>query len=435
MSQPSSTSSATTTPSISYAQKLQNKIIPITEISHPDDEQGFFFEPILDYKQRDYLIAMKDLVNGPQNIIAISPIGKNRNGKNRTAIHLKSKELLNEFMQNHGGFQIESNFIKCMRLKSSPLTKVVLSHVNPSIPNTILNQFIINELKLDIKIPISFLRLNPHDQLFAHVLTWRRQFHTDTIIEKQKLPQSFLIDHNGQKHRIFITIGDSTCYKCHKEGHRAENCPISEDVEIEEISSVIQESIVTQEEFPPLPTQKTTTSDIPLDNAITPEISPENANTSKSPPTPPTPPPQKQSISISEIPPHDAPEKTNPSKKMKLQSAEKNTTKLKPEITAHQTEQKKSLKEIFRPLKENFEKHTCSYPIGNLNNFSIYIDMCNNKTDIVALTKEYTLDLKGVIQMLEENYPLLEDRSTKIKFTKIINKLQQALSDDTAETQ
>ena len=324
----------------SYAQKVQNKVLPLTEITHPDDDQGFFFESILDYKLRDYLIAIKDLVNGPQNIIVISPIGKKR-----IAIHLKSKDVLNDFMMKHGGFLIESNFIKCTRLKSIPLTKVVLSHVNPSIPNSLLNQFFTNELKINIKIPISFLRLNPHDQLFPHVLTWRRQFHTDTVIDREKLPQSFLIENNGQKHRIFITLGDSACYKCHKEGHRVEDCPLSDDemvpeniIEKIEISNNSNSSLDLNLSFPPLPRPTTKTSK---------EIHPSPSSSPSPIPSP------QQPISISRPPSFSPPKKTpsvntpeittttestqsqdhtslslstSPKKKMKLITCDKNTS-------------------------------------------------------------------------------------------------------------
>ncbi|XKL60315.1 hypothetical protein PGB90_001331 [Kerria lacca] len=54
--------------------------------------------------------------------------------------------------------------------------------------------------------------------------------------------------------------------------------------------------------------------------------------------------------------------------------------------------------------------------------------MCKNKADIISFAKNYTDNLERVKVMLKENYPVIEDRSTKIRFKKIINKLEQSLS-------
>ncbi len=210
--------------STTYAQMAKTKISPITEIQHPTEEQGMVFNCINEYKIRDYLVALTKTttIKDPKFIIAASKVSKNR-----IIIHLKSKELVEKFFENHTGFEIDSNFIKCRRL-SNPMKKIILSHVNPSIPNNILEDYVKNEMKLEITAPLSYLRLNPHDLQFGHIISWRRQFYTSTEIDKDKITGSFLIPFNGQNHRIFVTCDEFSCFKCHSRGHQAENCTADE---------------------------------------------------------------------------------------------------------------------------------------------------------------------------------------------------------------
>lgn len=50
-------------------------------------------------------------------------------------IHFKTKEVI-----VHESCEIGSNFIKCRRLKT-PLIKIILTHINPSIPNETLENY------------------------------------------------------------------------------------------------------------------------------------------------------------------------------------------------------------------------------------------------------------------------------------------------------
>lgn len=113
ITQHSQTHSQPATASTSYANKVKTKISPLADFTHPKEDQGIVFNCILDFKFRDYLIAIKDKVGGPTNMIAGSKVSNNR-----IIIFLKDSEMVNAFMSEHAGFTIESHFIPCRRLKS-----------------------------------------------------------------------------------------------------------------------------------------------------------------------------------------------------------------------------------------------------------------------------------------------------------------------------
>lgn len=200
---------------------VKNKILPLTEFTQPNDDQAIVFNCISDYRVIDYLLIIKDLVSGPQNIVAASKVSRNR-----IIFHLKTSDMVKDFFKEHGGFQIGDNYIKCRQMKI-PLKKIIFSHINPNIPNQLLESYIREELRLELSSHISFLRLNPHHELFGHIVCWRRQFYTSSQLDLTSLPGSFLIEHDGQSHRIFITLDEFTRYRCHQKGHRAEDCPQS----------------------------------------------------------------------------------------------------------------------------------------------------------------------------------------------------------------
>lgn len=407
---------------ISYAEKT--KITPIVEFQHPTEEQGLVFNCILDYKIRDYLVALKEVIKDPKNIIAASKVSKNR-----IIIHLKNKEQVDEFFQNGGSFKIEEKLVKCRRL-TTPLKKIVLSHVNPIIPNELLEEYVKNVLKMELSTKIAYLRLNPLDQVFGHIISWRRQFYTTTDFDKDKIDGSFLISYNDQNHRIFLTCDEFSCFKCHKRGHRAEECPneefVSEDeddnlnneVEINK-SDTIQENTSAVKIFPhstkslnsdefPLLQLDTSKSKRPL--SITSTTTEKSANSNI--PTRPT-------------------KKKRKSSKNKSNNEEDSHSEVDDEQmnqtndTSSQTPQL-SLKEIFAPLQKHVEKNSLKYPIS-LQNLSLFVDMCQGPNaqnasqvmDDLSITNENDL-----IIMLKETHDLIQHRSTKIKFTKIIKRLE-----------
>lgn len=460
-------SNHTTKPS--YADKTKPKITPLTDFEHPKDDQGIVFHAIRDYKIRDYLVAIMNPVGGPKNIVAISKISKNR-----IVCFLKSAELVNSFINDHNGFKIEQDFIPCRKLKS-PTKRIIFSNVSPTIPNDVLQEYIVNELKIKLLSGISILRVNPIDQLFGHVISFRRQIYTNNDIDTNTLPGSFELTHDERTHRVFITFDEFSCFKCKSKGHRAEDCSVI----IEDIAknNTTQANLL---QFPPLkptessspninrameninsqtttPTMMNNSTNINADGVIITELNDsnrivahdfdkdENRNheTYKRP---------LSTTSSSSIPKSDLTTRKKKSKNKRKKQSE-STSEDDSETDVKTAEDKmetdnvedtdsdpansstnlgtenetRTLKEIFAPLETNMTTYANRYPI-TLSNLSLFIDMCKVNNQAATIASEFTPDLKGLHTTLKENYKFLTDRKTKIKFTKIMKQLEAEFS-------
>lgn len=437
----------------SYAAKTKTKIAPLTNFVHPNDNQGIVFNTIQDYKLRDYLLAIKDLVGGPLSIIAASKVSKNR-----VIIFLKSEDLVNTFMTQHGGFSIHSNFIACRRLKS-PTKRLVFSNVSPTIPNEILEQYIVNDLKIKLLSGISILRVNPTDDLFGHIVAFRRQVYTNGDIDTATLPGSFELIHDDRAHRIFITFDEFTCFKCKSKGHRAEDCPsISDDFiqndnhssELPPLNpSAISENDAASNSSTHLQETPTSADNSETDHSDYDSVDSENEQSALSNKAH-----QESTDFDREFPPirsneqmkrplstastsdlsalsHRRPPKKKPKSKRTKHSQTSSEDDAGQESQGenmevdHPSENNDSLtlKETFAPLEENMKKFADRYPI-TLTNLSLFVDMVKDNKQAVIIAKDFTNDLKGLHTTLKENYKFLTNRKMKTKFTKILNQLE-----------
>lgn len=430
------TTSSSTNLSASYSDKLQNKprIIPITEITHPTDDQAFVFNCISDYKIRDYLIALKDLVGGPKNMVAVSKVSKNR-----IIIHLSSSELVDNLLSQHGGFKIEDSYIKCRKLRA-PVQKIVLSHVNPNIPNSLLEDFVTNELKLSLTSNITFLRFNPIDQLFGHMISWRRQFYTNSDLAKIELPGSFLVNHNDQEHRIFLNVDEFSCFKCHEKGHRAENCTMEDEIALDdepfdmdtsEPPGIDTSSILSESSFPALPPTHSSSQPTQDDPPIQSIQSSSNAPTKRPPssvssqPTSLDPPPNPHENNSNRTPPKPPKKKVKKSARSRSRTpnSRNSQTDSDPEDLPNKISTKESLKPIEKDITNRFK--TSDFPVS-FTNFTILMDMVKSRQlpEVQNVLSEFRISPHQLLPVLNDNYSSLNDRSMKTRFTKLKNLLE-----------
>ena len=108
----------------------------------------------------------------------------------------------------------------------TPLTsqskRVVISNVNPDIPNQLLRSY----LKRYGEISTSVFPLSAgfKDEL-SHVLSLRRACRMFLKDEYQQLDTSFDFPYNGQNHRVFVAVDGLMCFYCKKRNHIRANCP------------------------------------------------------------------------------------------------------------------------------------------------------------------------------------------------------------------
>ena len=191
------------------------KIPPLTTFEHPKSEQGIIFPFILDSKIREYLEATAQIVGDPKHIIAASRISNNR-----VAIFLSNTSLVDTLSQTT--ITISNQQIQGRLMKSKP-KKLILSNVSPTIPNSTIEEYLRNQLNLKLTSKISLLRVNPKDDIFGHVISYRRQVYVHELNEKT-IPSSFILQDEDISHRIFLTQDELTCFKCHSRLHKAEDC-------------------------------------------------------------------------------------------------------------------------------------------------------------------------------------------------------------------
>lgn len=60
---------------------------------------------------------------------------------------------------------------------------------------------------------ISLLRVNPTNEIFGHVVSYRRQVYVSDL-DEENLPGSFIITDYDSIYRIFITLDEFICFKC-----------------------------------------------------------------------------------------------------------------------------------------------------------------------------------------------------------------------------
>lgn len=93
---PSTSHTASTLNIVSYADKTKRKVTPITDFQVLSEEHGIVFNCTLDYRIKDYLVALNRIIKDPKLIISAFKVSKNR-----IIINLKNKKILGEFFNDN----------------------------------------------------------------------------------------------------------------------------------------------------------------------------------------------------------------------------------------------------------------------------------------------------------------------------------------------
>ena len=454
-----------------YASKT--KIQPITTFQFPTTEQGIIFPFVPDSKIRDYLEAVSKQVGNPKHILAASRISNNR-----VAVFLSSENLVDIFFQEQKAvIQIADNSIQGRRMKNKP-KKLILSNVSPTINNTTLENHLSNALKLNLASKISLLRVNPGDDVFGHVISYRRQVYAFDVAE-DSTPSSFLLHDNETEHRIFISFDEISCFKCKSRTHKAEDCKIFSEETHSNVNNIREQPshkvnmtlppLTFVDSPPPDPNaminivahQKINTRPHLIDNdnltqfsikttvdslnkksvvmKISPTSSEENNLSSQIDersiflsPTDPVreemdigTPINKRPLSVSSS--ESALTIHNP-KKGKADNQISTEILPDPSTSDRDSEHESEIDQllttaddIFSPLETLFNSDTYPLTLENLVNF---LDSCRNNTNQARIIAEnFTDDLDSLITILQKARKLIHHRSTKNRMTRILKVL------------
>lgn len=445
-----------TTPTQSYAAKTRRQITPLTDFCYPDEDQAIIFKHIESTKILDYLKALLPLIQEPKFIIAASRISRNR-----VVVFLDSADRVNTLMAKSSSFLLGNTTIPFHRLRS-PAKKLVLSNVSPAIPNNILQNYLTNTLGLDLTSQLSILRVSPTDDLFAHVISYRRQVYYRSKSD-QVIPPSFIIEYNNRSYRIFITHDEFTCFKCHKTGHKAEDCNVT--VDMEDSSEWIDNSennLFSDSAFPPLSPQPINTQSDTKHSANAPSgllsdsssqisyqnqfdshlITDSSSKTSMPPPLLPAaisnqPETAKRRLSVSSTATSSSSQHQPDPKKSKEDTSDFNSKTLSSSISnpsdsdaelEDQNDTLMLLKQIFEQLEPHFQAKQNQYPLS-FQNFCLFVDMAKGKTDISTLLRDLNLEnkIQDLIKCLIESRSFVSHAATKARLTRLSKKLNGLL--------
>nr|CAI5829353.1 unnamed protein product [Callosobruchus analis] len=235
---------------------------------------------------------------------------------------------------------------------------------------------------------------------YSHILSFRRLVFIAPPTEA--IPDSLTITSDGTTYRIFLSTDSLKCTQCNKLGHTQLQCPESAEnttnhhtePNTRSTTSNLTDSVtVTQSTDPILPSQQKVT-DLPA---------------------PPNKQQTKRQLSISPDAEQDKPT-------FFLPSTTQPTKKKATGGTQHHLESAKEFIEL-------------QYPKTNLNLTEVadLIDNSHSSKDIVATMKNYSNNLPELLTFLIQLHSKINDRSIKLKITKIRKKLCKKLELETSE--
>lgn len=220
ISLPQVTPTKTMAETVSSSQKKSNLQARRTQASpsenplFPGKDQAVILQSVEGVTIAQYLREMANQVGG-KNILFASRMSLGRIG-----FYFTSVTTVNSFMVEHGGISIKDQFLPARRMVTAS-ERLVLSNVCPSIPHEVIAAALSSVLR--IVSPMTFISLGSKEGDLGHVFSFRRQVFV-VRPEGRNLPDSILIEFDGEKYRIFISFEDLRCFKCRQSGHIARNC-------------------------------------------------------------------------------------------------------------------------------------------------------------------------------------------------------------------
>lgn len=209
----------------SYASTTAKNLPPSTTLrseskstDYLTKENAVIFPYITNLTYLDYLNEVAKLVP-PNDIIYASRISNNRMN-----IYFSSKTWV-DIVTAKKGINTKIGFVPVRRLLN-PHSRLIISNVMPGITN----ETIIKAIEPYVT-PVSamqFVAVGLKDPKFQHIKSFRRQIYITTEDDSKNIPESLLIQHEGDEVRIFLTLESNKCYRCQSSNHQAKECPKNE---------------------------------------------------------------------------------------------------------------------------------------------------------------------------------------------------------------
>lgn len=162
----------------------------------------------------DYLDEISKIIP-PADILYAAKISNNR-----MCFYLSSLALVDKIVETKEiNTKVGSLLIRRL---VNPAFRLVLSNVLPKISDT----YLISGLSeyVNIVSPVQTLSAGLKNPKYAHIKSLRREVYVVKKPDSPTLPKSFLIPHEGEDVRIFLSIEDYRCFNCMTTQHKTNDC-------------------------------------------------------------------------------------------------------------------------------------------------------------------------------------------------------------------
>lgn len=204
---------------VSAIQKASQKKMSfsgaVKSSAFPKKDQAIIFPVIEGLQVRDYVLATGDIVDPKDILFAF------RMSNGRMCLYFSSKDIVNDFIENHGGVNINDTYVPARKL-ILPAQRIILSNVQPCIPHEVIEE-VLRGRGLKLVSPISFVGAGINPDPFRHIFSSRRQVFVATD-QAHDIPNSVCITFEEEDYRIFLSDDKLRCFRCKAEGHISSNC-------------------------------------------------------------------------------------------------------------------------------------------------------------------------------------------------------------------
>ncbi|XP_058809739.1 uncharacterized protein LOC131674937 [Phymastichus coffea] len=370
----------------SYAKVTSSSIMP-------KKDQAIVIDSIEGCTIEDYIDGLEALIDASY-IKYISKISGNRVCTYLSDNALVEK-LTNKMVQ-----------VKDFTLKIRPLLeknkRVVLSNACPVIPNEVFIEALKNK-GITIVSQMNNIRAGLNKPGRSHILSFRRQVYIKEE-DEHLLPQSLQITYEETQYWVYLSTESAHCFVCKQYGHIAKVCPHAsltqannttinnarnqENAELAQNQHILHDSHSEQQ--------------MDIENQIRGQKRPPPSSiTSDATSGTQTTPPENSMPTLQEI-------------------AAQNTFKKPEHKKTKKSNETVSIETALAPAKEALDGQEL---IINFDQMKLFLEKCRGQPKINNIAKEFTHDIKGLIDTIDMIYPQLSNSNLKSRLTRIKKKL------------
>ena len=271
---------------------------------------------------------------------------------------------------------------------------------------------------------------------YKHVASFRRAVY---IIEDEKttLPTSLLISYENETYRIFINESEQRCHLCGISSHNAVNCPTIDTTNKEFIpeKSSAEPTNGQKSTTPNSPSQPQKEDNLPFEERINhARIEAASRNNTKQLPgvKDNQPPPAANSYQIEQMETSfSKPKRQHTASSTSLTQTRKKKTKAN-SITSTDdddpnTDESTNINDILKPAQTTFEDTNKTPPL-TFTDAVEFIKQCAKPKKAHKIIPEYTNDIAGTIDLLNQVYELIDNRNIRNRLTRIKKALSKSYS-------